>query len=228
MNSFLSNYYRKTIRLTPDGFSLYSISDATGIQCEEYPNSENALITNIAPRFFNFDSESHTPIDVIVATHTPVLIPDILYDDSKAKEYLQLQFDVSQFGQHYSDQLGRYHALYFLTQNKFSTVNELNCIPHIKSETSLFYRFLTEQPAQESAMVSVNENFVDLLIIKNNEPMLVNRSTHMDTVDILYYIVNSLQQMCIESPALYLQYFGKPNKKLNELLSKYVNNITIL
>lgn len=228
MNSFLSNYYRKTIRLTPNGFSLFSINDADGLRCDEYPNSENALITNKAPLFFNFDQEGSTSVDIVVATHTPILIPDVLFDDAKAKEYLQLQYDITHIGQHFSDRLGRYRALYFLTQNEFTTINDLACVPHFKSETSLFLQFLLEQQEPQAVMVSINDNFVDLMVVRNSEPLLVNRTTRMDTVDILYYIVNSLQQLGMESPTLYLHNFGKANKKLNDLLSKYINNIILL
>lgn len=228
MSIYLSNYYRKTIRLTPDGFSLYSISSDNEMRMEAYPNTENALITNKAPEFFRFEPDSPRPLDIVVATHPPMLIPDVLYDDRKAKDYLNLQFDITHLGQHFNDSMDRYRVLYFLTQNEYTTFEALNCLPRYRNEASLFYEFLMEQQVSEALFLSVNETFADLMVVGHGTPLLVNRTTHVEPVDILYYTLNSVQQLGLNAPTLYVHYFGKANKKLNELLSKYIKNIILL
>lgn len=228
MNKFLNNYYKKSIRLTPDGFSLYDLQDNGTQRQEFYASAENALVTNLAPDFFKFGTTEEEPLDIIVATRIPMLIPDIIYEKSKDTEYLRMQFDISQLGKAFNEPLGRYRSLFFLTQNEYSSLSELHCQPVFKSEISLFYDFLIHQESQESVLLSVNETFADFIVIQKGEPLMVNRTTHVENVDILYYTINCVQQMGLSSPTLYVKQFCKPNKKLNDLLAQYLDNIVIL
>lgn len=218
----------KSIRLTPDGFSLYYLHDNNDMRHVFHPAKENALITNEAPDFFKMDAASKKPLDIIIATHVPMLIPDVVFVKDKAKDYLQLQFDVAQFGESFDEILGRYRSLSFLTQNECSTLNELPCIPVFKSEVSIMYDFLKQQEENDAVMISINDSFADILAVQKGEPVLVNRTRHVENVDILYYTINCMQQMGLSSPTLFVQYFSKPNKKLNELLAQYLDNIIIL
>ena len=108
----------------------------------DVPAGENVLLTTKAPEFFGMETATPQPIDIIVGTHVPMLVPDVIYDEAKAKDYLNMQFDITHYGQHFSDQLGHYRSLYFLTQNEYDTINHLPCIPHFISEGTLLYRFL--------------------------------------------------------------------------------------
>ncbi len=228
MNTLLHNYYTKSIRLTPDGFSLYNLSEENGQHQAHYPISENALISNKAPVFFDFEKNTSQPIEIIVATRMPLLVPDIIYDASKDKDYLRLQFDISQFGQSYNESLGHYRSLFFLTQNEYSTLNELPCQATFKSEVSIFYDFLIHQQVDNAVLLSLNETFADFIAVQKGEPLLVNRTKHVEQVDILYYTINCMQQLGMESPTLFVQNFQSQNKKLNDLLSQYLDNIIFL
>ncbi len=228
MNDFLNNYYKKSIRLTPDGFSLYDLPENGNQRQEFYPSAENALVSNLAPDFFGLGNGEPMPLDVIVATRMPMLIPDIIYKESNDTEYLRMQFDISQLGKTIHEPLGRYQSLFFLTQNEYSTLGELRCKPVFKSEISLFYDFLLSQKTEEAVMLSVNETFADFIVVQKGEPLMVNRTKHVENVDILYYTINCVQQMGLSSPTLYVKQFCKLNKKLNELLAQYLDNIIIL
>lgn len=228
MNYDLNKYYQKSIRLTPDGFSLYDLQEDGSLKQAFYPSAENALVTNLAPDFFKFGADKASPLDIIVATRMPMLIPDVIYEESKDTDYLRMQFDISQLGKTFNEPLGRYRSLFFLTQNEYSSLNELNCKPVFKNEVSLFYDFLIHQEPEESVLLSVNETFADFLVFQKGEPLMVNRTTHVENVDILYYTINCVQQMGLSSPTLYVKQFCKQNKKLNDLLSQYLDNIIIL
>ena len=228
MDNFLDTYYKKSIRLTPDGFSLYGLPENGNLKQAYYPSTENALVTNLAPEFFGLEDNKQMALNIIVSTRMPMLIPDIIYDDAKDKDFLRMQFDISQFGQSFNDPLGRYRSLFFLTQNEYSTLRELNCIPTFKSEVSIFYDFLRQQDSTNTVFLSVNESYADFLVVQNGEPLLVNRTKHVENVDILYYTINCMQQMGLISPTLFIKHFGKSNKKLDDLLSQYLDNIIIL
>lgn len=228
MDSLLSKYFTKSIRISPDGFSFFKTDDNGKIERADYAKGENALIAKLAPDFFKFAETGMKPLDIIVATNVPMLIPDTIYDDAKAKEYLQLQYDITFFGQHYSDQIDQYRALYFLTQNEHSTLNDLYCVPHFISETSLLTRFIKEQTSDDALLLTINNNFVDLLSVQHNAITFVNRFTHIENIDVLYQVLHCRQQLKAENAALYVYYFADNNKKLNDLLQEYHKNTIIL
>jgi len=228
MNAIINQYYQKSIRLTPNGFSLY-MQDADGqTTVTHFQNTENVLLGKQASDFFGLESAPYAPIDVVVATNAPMLVPDEIYDDDKAIQYLQLQFDISQFGHHYSDQLSNYRALYFLSQNEYSTVNDIPCLPRFVSEATLLYRFLADQLQNDSILLSVNDTFADVIVLHKGQPSLVNRIYRMESVDILYYVLNCTQQFLLSEPTLYVHYFYQSNRKLSDLLCKYHPNVILL
>ncbi|MCR4681446.1 MAG: DUF3822 family protein [Bacteroidales bacterium] len=228
MDTLLSNYYKKSIRLTPDGFSLFKQQDNGKMVREDYPAGENALLSTKAPEFFKLDNGEMQTIDIIVGTHVPMLVPDVIFDEAKAKDYLNMQFDLTHYGQHFSDQLGQYRSLYFLTQNEYSTISSLNCIPQYVSEGTILYRYLMDLGKPESLLISVNDSFVDFIALHGGAPSLVNRTTRTENVDILYYSLNCMQQFALMESTLFVHYFSKNNKKLNDLLGQYHKNVVIL
>lgn len=228
MDTILSDYYKKSIRLTPNGFSLFKLSDSGEMVRQDFPAGENVLLTTKAPEFFGMSSDNIQPVDIIVGTHVPMLVPDVIYEESKAKDYLAMQFDTTHYGQHFSDRLGMYRSLYFLTQNEYDTVNQLPCVPHFTSEATLLYRFLCEKGEPEAMLLSINEHYVDILATHGGAPSFVNRLTRTENVDILYYTLNCVQQFGFGAPTLFVHYFNKPNKKLNDLLEKYHQKVVIL
>ena len=228
MNSLLTQCYTRSIRLTPDGFSLYCLRDDGKYQDAFYPAAENALISDKAPRFFNMEQDSGQAIDIVIATRMPLLVPDVIYDESTSRAYLETQFDLSQYGQHFCDTLGHYKSLYFLTQNEYSTLAGLPCTPRFLSEATLLYRFLQDQQHISSVLLSINKSFADILAVQKGEILLINRTHHIENVDLLYYTLNSVQQLGLSDPMLYVQNFDKANKKLTDLLANYIDNITIL
>lgn len=228
MNNLLNTYYTKSIRLTPNGFSLYKTDSNGNLVYKHYKNTQNVLISTSAPDFFEFENAGIQPLDVITATHVPILIPDSLYDDSKAKDYLSLQFDITHFGQYFSDQLAHYRALFFLNQNDYSTLNNMSCLPRFVSDTTCLFRFLNDQQLPESILLSVNDTFADLIVLHKQEPVLINRLQHIDNTDVLYQLLNLIKQFGLLDPTLFIQYFYECTPGLNDLLKKYISNVIIL
>ena len=228
MDSLLTQDYTKSIRLTPDGFSLYGEVSGGTLRHDYHANAENALLTLKAPEFFRIADGTDDSLSVIVATRPPLLVPDVIFDESRVRDYLRMQFDISQIGEHYCDTLGHYRSLYFLTQNELTSLSGLPCKLRFKSEATVLYRFLQAQDASDSVLLSINDTFADIIAVQNGEPLLVNRTTHVENVDLLYHTLNSVQQLGMASPALFVHYFTRPNRKLNDLLARYIDNITIL
>lgn len=228
MNPLLDTCYSRAIRLTPGGFSFYR-QDSTGEMCIRHCKyTENELITTCAPDFFEFENSDIRPLNVVMATRIPILIPDTLYDDSKSQDYLRLQYDLTHFAQHYSDQLAQYRALYFLEQQEHATLNNMACLPHFVCDATLLYRFLESRNLSDALLLSMNDTFADLIVLHKQEPVLINRLQHIDNMDILYHIINNIRQFGLTAPTIFVQYFYDKNPKLNKLLMQYLPDIIIL
>ena len=223
MTPFLEQYYEKSIRIAPDGFSFFKMNGKK-MESVSFSYSDNTLITNEAPRFFNPSDE----ITVIAAKHIPMLIPDEIYDPKRNNEYLSLQFDTSRLGESYSDKLGAYCAVYFLTKNEKDTLGRLPFHFQSVAETTLFYRFLCQQEKTDALFVGLNKDFTDILAFHKSEILLANRFHLVEPADTLYYIYNIVTQFHIQSPALYLHYFTDEDKKLTSLLKTHKLNPNIV
>ena len=78
MNPIFNTYYTKSIRLTPNGFSLFNLADGQ-LKREDYTNEENVLLTQKVPSFFQLSGTDEEPMEVVVATHVPMLVPEVIF-----------------------------------------------------------------------------------------------------------------------------------------------------
>ena len=213
MNTSFQAYYGKSIRIAPDGFSLFK-RDGQRLVRKDYPYASDALITTEAPQFF----ADNDPVTVVSAHHIPMLIPDELYDPEKVKDCLNLQFDTSRLGSTFTDTMGRYKAVYFLTQNELDTLSRLPFPRETVAESTLFYQYLCEQEHDNALFVALNDKFTDVLAVQKKEPVLLNRFHLVEPADTLYYICNVLKQYNLHEPAVFLHFFCAENKKLLQLM----------
>lgn len=223
MTPFIEQYYEKSIRIAPDGFSFFR-QNGKKMESVSFSYTDNTLITNEAPKFFNASDE----VTVIATRHIPMLIPEEIYDPARNMEYLTLQFDTSHLGESYSDKNGLYQAVYFLTKNEKDTIGRLPFHFNMVAESTLFYRFLCQQETNDSLFVGKNHDFTDIVAVHKGEILLANRFHLVEPADTLYYIYNIVTQFHIQSPALYLHYFTDEDKKLTALLKTHKLNPNIV
>lgn len=223
MNDTYKLYDRESIRIAPDGFSFYK-PDGRKTASRTFPNSSGALLSTEAPQFFDTGAQ----VTVIAAQHVPMLVPAELYDPGKDREYLALQFNISKLGATFTDAVGAYQAVYFLTQNELDTLNRLPFPHQTVAETTLFYRFLCEQRDTSALFVAANPEFTDIVATQKEELLLMNRFRPAEPEDTLYHILNVVKQYNLRQPALYLRQFGDGSRKLPQLLKTCNLNPVIL
>ena len=223
MTPFIEQYYDKSIRIAPDGFSFFKLNGKK-MESVSFSYADNTLITNEAPKFFNSSDE----VTVIAARHIPMLIPEEIHDSARDKDFLTLQFDTSHLGESHSDKTGTYQAVYFLTQNEKDTLKRLPFRFQTVAETTLFYRFLCQQETTDSLFVSRNLDFTDVLAVRKGEILMTNRFQLVEPADTLYYIYNIVTQFHLQSPSLYIHFFAEDDKKLAALLKSHNLNPNIV
>ena len=223
MNTLFREYYGKSIRIAPDGFSLFK-REGDRLTVKHYPQTSDALLSVEAPQFFSGNEQ----VTVISAHHIPMLVPDELYRPEKEAEYLNLQFDTSRLGKTFTDKLGKYQAVYFLTQNEKDTLSRLPFTQTTIAEPTLFFRFLCEQDSPTALFVALNEKFTDILAVNKKEPLFLNRFDLVEPADTLYFICDIIKQFNLHQPNIYMHFFTDENKKLLQLLKAYQMKTIIL
>ena len=223
MTPFIQQYYEKSIRIAPDGFSFYK-PNGKHPESVSFSYSDNTLVSNEAPRFFSPSDE----ITVIAAHHIPMLVPDEIYEPARNMEYLTLQYDTAHLGESYADKNGLYQSVYFITQNEKDTLGQLPFRFRMVAETTLFYRFLCQKEACYALFVSRNRDFTDVVAVHKGEILLANRFQLVEPVDTLYYIYNIVTQFHMQNPAVYLHFFTEEEKKLTSLLKTHNLDLNIV
>lgn len=223
MNTVFQQYYEKSIRIAPDGFSFFK-QDGKRLVSKVFPRSSDALLSTEAPTFFG----SEDMVTVVAAHHIPMLIPGEIHNAEKNFAYLQLQFDISQLGATFTDADGQYQSVYFLTKNENDTICRLPFRYQVVAETTLLYRFITENCSEPSFFVAKNHDFVDILAVQKGEIAFVNRFHLVEATDILCYLYNIMKQFNLRQSTLFLHFFAEEDKKLVQLLKQYSFKTNIL
>lgn len=223
MNDTYKLYDKESIRIAPDGFSFYKPSGGKTVS-RTFDNTTGALLSTEAPRFFDDAAQ----VTVIAARHIPMLVPTELYDPAKDRDYLALQYDIANLGATFTDPVGTYQAVYFLTKNEVDTLNLLPFPHQTLSETTLFYRFLCAQGNPAALFVAANTEHTDIVAVQKGEILLMNRFRPAEPEDTLYHVLNVIKQCNLRQPALYLRQFGNESRKLPQLLKTYNLNPIIL
>lgn len=82
----------------------------------------------------------------------------------------------------------------------------------------------------DQLFIDIHDQYFDLLLTRNAEPMLFNSFNYGSVTDILYYILNALQQCQLDKNVLQTTVSGNlvDDPRLLEAFSKYIPNVSIL
>lgn len=82
----------------------------------------------------------------------------------------------------------------------------------------------------DQLFIDIHDQYFDLLLTRNTEPMLFNSFNYRSVADILYYILNALQQCQVDKNVLQTTISGNlvDDPRLLESFSKYIPNVSVL
>ncbi len=223
MTSLHNRYHQKSIRISPDGFSFCRI-EGNKSKTADFPVETGALITVEAERFFTPGDQ----ITVISATDSPLLIPTEIYDEYRVFDYLKLHTDTSLVAKTYTETIGEYTALCYLTQEKKNAIEKLGDSAVLRHESSLFFQFLKDSNCKEAVLVSQNPSFFDLMVVHKGSLQLLNRFMLSNAEDTLYYILNTMKQFKIKSPDIFIVRECRTADKVAELLKSMKITPTVI
>jgi len=229
----------QSIRFAPDGFSVL-ISDAsyTPVYLKRYTYPETVppaeLYTECArilgeSALLSFEGESILILDSMSVT----LVPNHFYNMVRSREMLEKVCPL-EASDRITDRIVKNrtgHLLYGIPQkidelaSRFT--GEVKILHTAECLISLSDQVKSSDHQRGVVMAEVQENTLDILVIKEDQIRLLNRYTLNDPSDFIYHVLNTMKQLGLdrESIPVYLSGMIHDEHELYGLLGKYVRNV---
>lgn len=187
MNNF------RTIHLSHAGFSLFKVNSVKNIVFNTHKGASFTSMQRECGIFFG--GELNGSIPIIVHPTPPVLVPRDLYQ-SPANQYLVNQLDISDNDAILEDAIDDYVALYPFPQSKIIQLQNLGITPKFHHISKLLYTYLMRAlPSVNNKMLLfLSADVADFVLVKDGRLQLVNSFKISATADLLYFILNIMQQ----------------------------------
>lgn len=219
--------YDKSIWLFPNGFCL--VERTPSLRQQSFLYVDGDILSVKAIEFFKLTPSDNPEVAVVVANEPPMLMPTELFDAKDAMKLISLQYDAAKVEQTFDTEVDVYQMIYFLYKDEKSALDRLGIRAHYLSYWSLAYHFVLQECASANLIWADEHNgYLDLLVQKNNKPMLFNRFKYVQAEDELYFLMNVKQQFQLDDKTVvcFHSYLTRPS--LKSLLTKYIDKYTII
>ena len=229
----------QSIRFAPDGFSVL-ISDASYapvfLKRYTYPETvppgelyaECARILDES-ELLSFEGETILILDSMSVT----LVPNYFYNNDRSREMLEKVCPLDS-SDRVTDRIVKNrtgHLLYGIPQKidelagRFT--GEVKILHTSECLISLSDQVKSSDHQRGVVMAEVQENTLDILVIKEDQIRLLNRYALNDPSDFIYHVLNTMKQLDLdkESIPVYLSGMIHDEHELYGLLGKYVRNV---
>ncbi len=155
-------------------------------------------------------------INIVFATRNVTIVPDAIFDEKSAESIYALNRKIS------PDEVIRYARLpksqtviiFAIDKNIVALLDEMfpryNLYPqsHPLIETSLTKTKISEKPNRQRMMVQVFEDFFEILVIDKGQIANYNTYAYKSSNDILYFIINTFEQLGLQSEECEIAFSG--------------------
>ena len=221
-----SNFPAYAIHLFANGFSLCKSQSSEKYICKNYKNASFPTLERECGIFFD-DLTENDEVAIFLDAATPLLIPKEVYAEP-ASDYLRVQSDLSAYETVLEDEINdEYIALFPYGISKIAQLQALvNCkvsLHHIDSYVTRCLQNLPHLAAYQLAAYFTDEK-VEFILLKNNELQIVNGFKYSSQEDVLYYLLNLMQQFSISSQNCEMFFAGSilEDKKMDKFLKQYI------
>ncbi len=238
-----SLHKRLSVQVSLTGLS-FLIENSTGTMPLFY--AEKSFQDTLAPeellnelQYFFSENEllnhSFSEIDVIYNTPIYTLVPDTLFEEKKASDYLK--FNVKILANDFvandilkSKDLVTVYVPYININNYF--FDTFGSFDYYHAVTILLERLLDveKNTGQKKVYIDVESSFFHLMAIDNGYLQLCNTYTYKTSEDFLYYVLFAMEQLKLSPEKVEVVVFGKITEKdtLYGLLYQYIRNVSFL
>lgn len=230
--NLVNKQYSLSIRMHPDGFSLFVHNENNKIISSEQ-FSQQYLDEQIDLELFfhslHTSLPEYTSVNLILETDFYTLIPAALFKPENAASFLKL------YKPTLPETVEIFHTFYKHTESVLIYAYDKQTIKILQSTFSLItvqhhlHQLIEENEAVEGEQVSLllRNGQIDCLVCRNSSIQLINSYTYQSVEDIVFHIVNILHHLHFNNETAKITIYRGKNIKISPetVLKKYVQSV---
>ena len=169
---------------------------------------------------------------VVILPDTPIftLIPDELFIPEQAGKYLELNhsFDVHEKIKIDAIEKASLKNIYWIPYDVMKAADEIFLNPLFLHPSSILINTILSVESSDTVMAHFMGTRMDICVKKENKLKYCNSFLYTSAEDIIYFLLNVMQQLDIDKSDISLVIAGEmeKNSKAFEMINKYVKNIS--
>jgi hypothetical protein len=204
----------------------YCIIDTNKRRCKLLFSSK--YDNNNLVEFINGDkylSQDFQSISVAIVNSPNTLVPISLYKEKDKYDLFSLNHDLDDviLDDNIKNEIKN---LYAVPESLNNTLNNLFPNAKIRSQSSiLINNFLNHQNNKEYLYLYVKDNFVNIILTKNDELIFQNKFSYQTKEDLLFYTLFCIQELNLSNEEIKTDVYGDISKEEFNILYEYIRNI---
>jgi hypothetical protein len=206
---------------------------------ESFLFSENTELETILKTLESSNSnyqKNYSKTTVILYTKLGVIIPNALFDEHDCRAYLKLNFDYQDTDYKiFNTDLKNTdaHYIYLIHQDLLkildSNISDYNIVPHALIWLDFLPIYLRNIKFKENLFLNFSANNMDVAVFENGKLVFTNQFYVRDENDVLYYVLNIIENKKINSDNLHIFLAGNISTENEKMLKlKRVFNFCVL
>jgi len=178
--------------------------------------------------FINSDkylTQEFQTTSVSIVNFPNTLVPISLYNENDKKKLFSLNHELDEVI--LDDNLrNEIKNLYSVPESLNNTLNNLFPTAKIRSQSSiLINNFLNLHINKEYLYLYVKDNFVNMILTKNDTLTFQNKFAYQTKEDLLFYTLFCIQELNLSNEEIKIDVFGDISKEEFNILYEYIRNI---
>ena len=217
--------YHLSIEISHQTIS-YCIIDTNKSRCKLLFSSK--YDNNNLVEFINGDkylSQDFQSISVSIVNFPNTLVPISLYNEKDKNDLFSLNHELDDviLDDNIKNEIKN---LYAVPESLNNTLNNLFPNAKIRSQSSiLINNFLNHQNNKEYLYLYVKDNFVNIILTKNDELIFQNKFSYQTKEDLLFYTLFCIQELNLSNEEIKTDVYGDISKEEFNILYEYIRNI---
>ena len=204
----------------------YCIIDTNKRRCKLLFSSK--YDNNNLVEFINGDkylSQDFQSISVSIVNFPNTLVPIRIYNEKDKNDLFSLNHELDDviLDDNIKNEIKN---LYAVPESLNNTLNNLFPNAKIRSQSSiLINNFLNHQNNKEYLYLYVKDNFVNIILTKNDELIFQNKFSYQTKEDLLFYTLFCIQELNLSNEEIKTDVYGDISKEEFNILYEYIRNI---
>jgi hypothetical protein len=237
----LNNKFEKFYLLEQDKLTIaiFDKKNNKWLSFESFLFNENSDLELIFKNLENSETayqKTFSKTTIILYTKLGVIIPNALYDENDCRAYLKLNFDYhdadySVFNKNLKNIDA--HYIYLIHQDILkiikTNITDFQIIPHAFVWLDFLPIYLRNVKFKENMFIHFSSETLDVAVFENGKLMFTNQFYVRDENDVLYYVLNIIENKKLNKDNLHLYLTGNISTENEKMLKlKRIFNFCVL